>query len=132
MIFGAYLDNFILSTSCCEPRNPIPFQYMDVVRRTITTWDVLQESRIDDYSLTVQFHPVHRSEFRLDSCALGKSEHQEFGQEDDRHGRRVGEPAVFTELASIEKCARVLCACEVQADWTVTRISITRQLSTQS
>ena len=32
-----------------EESFPIPLVYIDVVRRTNTTWDVLLEGRIDDY-----------------------------------------------------------------------------------
>ena len=67
-------------------------------------------------TLTVQFHPVHHIEFRLDSCPLVKSEQQEFWTRKRPTWPQSGWTSHGPTIASIEKCARVLCACEVQAD----------------
>ena len=83
-------------------------------------------------TLTVQFHPVHHIEFRLDSCPLVKSDIKSFGQENDRHGRRVGERAMVPQLPPSRNVRECCVRAKYRRIWTVTHISITRQLSTQS
>ena len=79
LISGVFLEAFIYRQhvrevqKLCMPQESsflIPLKYMDVVRRTNTTWDVLQEGQIDDCGTLImviggnyqgwdRFHQVH-------------------------------------------------------------------------